>query len=461
MEQTVRVGRFGTIHVYINPHMTTTISTDKPIARDSTPPWKELIYDRDLCHITLRPTMLPTGDVLGSMELTTTESVITVILHAGKSPGQSHGHFRAEFDPQPVPNNLCSNPRARTMPPQLALASFQGQIPGPAKLDISDVLFNQETFKIERQGSVENQDQAILNATLWARVNNQWYLLFEVENGDPRKFPVGKVHLENEYGFGEYARAVYVEPGRIDPTDNTITTVPPGHRLQMAVLISDPKSLGDHVTLAVSEPDGNRRIQRNEIPVWDLTPPPDENVGKITLSLAAAYGVVWLEDGLDASQLDGTDLRLFGGWVTYGFTEKINGEALIVLGNSGQARFADMTINDVQGDLLRNTTLGRAQFGALVRWGDRYKPTFRAGLGVQAASYDSKFMVGSNNTPGPESSVDVHGLWYFGAGLGIQLTDHVMADLSGNFVQLVSSESRSVQLGLQIGYSWKPKARGR
>ena len=228
----------------------------------------------------------------------------------------------------------------------------------------------------------------------------------------------------------------------------------------MAVLIDDPDGLGDYVTLAVTEPDGSRRIQRSKIPVWDLTPPPDENVGKITLSLAAAYGMVWFEDGLGASQLDGTDLRLLGGWVTYGFTEKINGEAFIVLGNSGQARFANMTINDVQGDLLRNARIGRAQFGGLVRWGDRYKPTFRAGLGVQAASYDSRFMVGSSSTPGPESSVDVHGLAYFGAGVGIRLTDSLLLDLSGNFVSLLNSESKSVQLGVQIGYSWKPSTKG-
>ena len=458
MEQTVRVGRFGTIHVYINPHMTTTISTDKPIARDSTPPWKELNYDRDLCHITLRPKMLPTGDVLGSMELTTTESVITVVLHAGKSPGQAHSHFRAEFDAQPTPNNLCADRQTRTMPPQLALASFQGQVPGSAVLDISDVLFNQETFKIERQGNVESQDLAILNATLWARINTQWYLLFEVENGDPRKFPVGKVHLENEYGFGEYARAVYVEPGRIDPTDNTITTVPPGHRLQMAVLISDPRSLGDHVTLAVSEPDGNRRIQRNEIPVWDLTPPPDDNVGKITVSLRATAGAAWLGDGLGADRQDAAFLSGAGVQVTYGLTKLLNLEAEIAGARSRNARFDSMTFEDMDGELLRRVDVARIQFGGLLRLGRTYMPHVRIGLGLQMASYDTEFIIGNTSRPGPDSSLEFTTYLNLGGGLDIRIRDRWMAGIALSVVEPREADllNRTIQASFHLSYHWKP-----
>ena len=339
--------------------------------------------------------------------------------------------------------------------PQLALASFDGQAPASSVLDIGDVLFHHEIFKIEQPGTVDNRGQTVLYPTVWARLKNDWYLLFDLENGDPKNYPVGHVQLTDEYGHANHARAVYVETGRIDPNAKTLTTIPRGHRQQMAVLIDDPDGLGDYVTLAVTEPDGSRRIQRSKIPVWDLTPPPDDNVGKITFSISGGYGSVWLEDGLGADQTDSTGLRSLSGRVTYGFTRAINIEALVTLGWSGEARFSDMTFNNEQGDLIRNVTIGRFQFGGVLRWGDRYMPVLRLGVGVQGTSYDSQFTVGGNRMDGPESSFDTDALWYFGAGVDMRLSKDFFVGLGATWEQLTTNETRSLQAGIHVGYTWK------
>ena len=58
-DERIRIDRYATIEVYLNPHVTTTISTDKPIDFTKKPKWKELNFERRLCHVTLQPSSLP------------------------------------------------------------------------------------------------------------------------------------------------------------------------------------------------------------------------------------------------------------------------------------------------------------------------------------------------------------------------------------------------------------------
>ena len=188
-DERIRINRYATIEVFLNPHVTTTISTDKPIDFTKKPKWKELNFERRLCHVTLQPSSLPPGETIGAIKIETTESVITVVLRAAKTPEQAHGHFRAEYDPLPAANSVCALRPTHLPMPQLALASFDGQAPASSVLDIGDVLFHHEIFKIEQPGTVDNRGQTVLYPTVWARLKNDWYLLFDLENGDPKKLP--------------------------------------------------------------------------------------------------------------------------------------------------------------------------------------------------------------------------------------------------------------------------------
>ena len=456
-DERVRIDRYATIVVYLNPHVTTTISTDKPIDFTIKPKWKELNYVRRLCHVTLQPSSLPPGETIGAMTLETTKSVLTVVLRAAKTPDQAHGHFRAEYDPLPAANNICAQRPAHTPMPQLALASFEGQSPGSTVLDIGDVLFNHETFEIEQPGTADNRGQTALYPTVWARFKNEWYLIFDFENGDRSNYPVGHVALTDEYNRANHARAVYVEDGRIDPNDKTLTTVPRGRRQQMAVLIDDPDGLGDYVTLAVTEPDGSRRIQRTKIPVWDLTPPPDENVGKITLSVKGVLGAVWLADGVGADRLEATMLRGIGIGATYGFTEYWNVQVDAIGANSRSANFGEIISDGELGDLERSVSLARFQVGGLLRWGQRYLPSIRLGAGLQIARHRSAFFGATSSQP--KSSLEFTTYLSLSAGLDMRINDNVIAGITASIVEPRDREmlSRTIHAGFHLSYDWKSR----
>ena len=425
-EKVVKIGKVATEHVYINPHVITTLSFDKPIDYTRWPDWKEMNVERRLCHIVLRPKSLPAADIIGTMLVHTTESKVTVVLHSGRAPHNAHGHFRAEYDREPKPGNLCSKERA-TAQPQLVLASYNGQTPQPAVLDMSDVLLNHEIVPIREQGKVTSPYRTVVRASHWGKIERERLLFIEVENGDPRNFPIGRVGVVDEYGIADHNRAVYVESGKRDPAENIIATVPRGQRLKLAVLIRDPESLGDYVTVSVSDPEGNRTIQREKIPVWDLTPPPHDNVGRVAISITGGYGATWLGDGMNVGQLDATTLRMVGARITYGLAEYINVEAQVSLGWSDDARFEGVEFKDMVGELTHRATLGRAQLGGLIRWGDTYLPTLRLGIGAQGTSYDSRFFVDGNQLDGPDVAFEVLAFLTFGGGIDIRLGEHLQA----------------------------------
>ena len=151
-----------------------------------------------------------------------------------------------------------------------------------------------------------------------------------------------------------------------------------------------------------------------------------------------------------------------GARATYGFTRHFSIEAELMGARTGSdARFDNVSFNDVDGDLVRSVSLGRLQAGVVGRIGHRLVPTLRLGIAGQGTSHDAELITPSGVMPGPDSSLKF--TMFIAAGLGIDV--HVGsslllgAGLSG-LTLLGGGESdlfrRGLQIGVHLGYAWKP-----
>ena len=142
---------------------------------------------------------------------------------------------------------------------------------------------------------------------------------------------------------------------------------------------------------------------------------------------------------------------------TYGFTEHLHFEGEAMGASSGEARFESAMFDGREGTLIRTATVGRIVGGALLRFRtEKYLPYVRLGVGLQGTSYDSRFTVSGVEAEGPGSSFDIDGLWYFGLGMDVHWGVSVVAGLAVSSDYLISSNSRSLQAGIHLGYTWHP-----
>ena len=121
-------------------------------------------------------------------------------------------------------------------------------------------------------------------------------------------------------------------------------------------------------------------------------------------------------DGLGANRQEPAFLQAAGLQFTYGFTKYINVQGELSVAKSNEARFDDMSFNNMEGALIRRARIGRVHVGGLLRWGDRYQPTLQGSVGLQMTSYETDFVVGSTRMAGPRLLHQVHNILQFRSG---------------------------------------------
>ena len=81
----------------------------------------------------------------------------------------------------------------------------------------------------------------------------------------------------------------------------------------------------------------------------------EEARGRVSVQVQALGGYIWLYDGLQLGETEAASFRGLGARVTYGFTRLLSFEAELIGARTGSdARFDDVSFNDVDGDLVRS-----------------------------------------------------------------------------------------------------------
>jgi hypothetical protein len=271
---------------------------------------------------------------------------------------------------------------------------------------------------------------------------------------------------------GRKSRAELVAVGSpAQPEEGIIAWIPPGKRARMVIAIPDAaRGRFTSMQIHISEPHGLNAVMGEAEHWYEWSPlfkpatpeqmeekrREEEARGRVSVHLQAIVGAIWLTDGMGGSQPDAATLTGLGVRGTYSVNRLFAFEAGVMGAKTGEASFADRTVGGMQGELARSASLGRVQLGGVVRLGYRIIPTMRLGVGLQGAGYDTELMAAGGHVPGPESGLEINGLWYFGGGVDIRLGRYLSAGIAGSFEQLVSSEVRSVGAGIHLGYSWNP-----
>ena len=208
-----------------------------------------------------------------------------------------------------------------------------------------------------------------------------------------------------------------------------------------------------------------------EEPVWVWVPRREDQVreelrqeaalraarGVVTLSLQGTYGAMWLGDGTGLDQSDATSIQGLGVRMMYGITPMIAVEGELMGAGSGDVFFADVTWNDMQGDLTRRAALGRIQFGGVLRFGKQYIPMLRMGVGLQGANHSGTLATATGDEPGP-GAFEWNTFATFGTGLDVRFGSFV----AGIALAVITPWGdydlyrRTIEAGIHLGYAWKP-----
>ncbi|MEM9490133.1 MAG: hypothetical protein AAGC55_13375, partial [Myxococcota bacterium] len=211
--------------------------------------------------------------------------------------------------------------------------------------------------------------------------------------------------------------------------------------LVIAVNLDGGESPTDLV-LHLSEPEGDRLVTA-EIPRYGRLRPigPKEEAriqaeearqrrGKqMLVSVQGFYGAYFMRDGVGQGETEVTTLSGLGVRVTQGFIPEFALEAELVVGATGSARWDDIAIDDVTGELTREAWLGRAMVSAVGRMGDTINPYLRIGLGTQLAGHDAQFSAGAN----PDSSTEFTAFINFGGGVDARLGESLVLGAALHF----------------------------
>ncbi len=147
---------------------------------------------------------------------------------------------------------------------------------------------------------------------------------------------------------------------------------------------------------------------------------------------------------------------------SYGINRLFALEGEIIGATSGNARFSDTMFQGREGELARNSSLGRVQIGGVARLGYKYTPTLRLGIGFQGVSNGTRFVtINGDEMDGPDTDFEVDVLLSASVGFDIRLGDHWRAGLSLSGLGVAKSTTAasvglSLEGGLHIGYGWTP-----
>ena len=269
-----------------------------------------------------------------------------------------------------------------------------------------------------------------------------------------------------------------------------IARIPPRTRIRGTVVIPDARGLGSALRFMINTPDGVHPVIATLTglayagPLEEVVARAEEQLrrekavideaeeqlrrdraareraeaerGRVSLHVEALGGAIWLGDGLEQRKPTATSLTGLAVRAVYGFNQWVAFEGWIMGAGTGQARFTGMTIGEQDGTLVRSASLGRVQFGGVLRFGDRIIPTVRLGLGLQGAGYDAELMTATGSEPVAESGLELTTTLNFGAGLDVRLGDHFAAGFAFSGVQQWAEGLQAIEAGIHVGYAWQP-----
>jgi hypothetical protein len=296
---------------------------------------------------------------------------------------------------------------------------------------------------------------------------NDMLVFFTVQNTGETAFDWGEAQVFGPERSEDHAGAAHVQMPAI-PVEGLVGRLPVGKRARGAVLVQGAKALTGPMTILLGEKGGGRPAMvtvghwmplqtEQALTGWEIrpAPPPDPEKDKVSLHLQGVYGAVWLGDGAGLDKSDATSLKGLGVRAQYAFNRYIAVEGEALGASTGTARFEGVTYDGMQGDLTRSASLGRVQFGGVLRLGKQIVPLLRLGVGLQGASHRGTLTTATGEAPGPDA-FEFDTIFFYGTGLDIRLGDHFRAGITLSGVQRFSSGFQAIEAGIHLGYAWKP-----
>jgi hypothetical protein len=306
---------------------------------------------------------------------------------------------------------------------------------------------------------------------VWSKPN-EMVLKFDVENTGPVAFEWAESQAYGADPEVNHARAARIRTPA-DPPEGLVGRLAPGQRAQAAIIVERFKDISGPMTVVLQEHGGERKVMavldhwtavpmqtHHTVQMMELRPvePPDPERGKTSLHLQGVYGAIWLGDGAGLDKSDATSVTGLGVRAQYAFNRwlAVEGEALGA--STGDSQFRGVTYDGMQGDLRRSASLGRVQFGGVLRLGEGpYILPLRLGVGLQGASHSGTLATATGDVPGPES-FEWTALFSFGTGLDVRLGPFragIACSVMNPWGDYDLSR-RSIEAGLHFGYAWKP-----
>ena len=214
----------------------------------------------------------------------------------------------------------------------------------------------------------------------------------------------------------------------------------------------------EELQLEISEPNGARPLIM-AIPthiaatIWRPETPDEERRRLQSMQLIVGPrlfgGAFWVPNGLEEGQGRNTAATTFWGLgirLLKGFSQSLAFEAEASGGRTGEVAF---DLED--GELKRSAKFGRIHIGVALRFSaDKVIPTARAGIGVQATTYDSE-TAGTK----PDDGLEFSGLLgVFGGGVDYRFSEHLIGGVALSLV--AAEEIQSFEAGVRLGYGWNP-----
>jgi hypothetical protein len=292
---------------------------------------------------------------------------------------------------------------------------------------------------------------------------------FFVEHTDWQPLRLANVQLANKDGTILPLRDVFVEsPARSHA--EALAEVPAGHRVTGLMRLPGVAEGAEPLAITFTGFTGARMVVVTaEEPIWVWVPRREDELkeeqrrkaaeraaqGVVTLSLQGVYGAIWLGDGAGLGKSDATSMKGLGVRAQYAFNRYIAVEGEAMGARTGNAQFSNVEYEGTRGDLARRASLGRAQFGGVLRLSEGpYVPLLRLGVGLQGASHRGTLTTATGEVPGPDA-FEFDLLWYIGAGLDARFGPLVAGVTLGG-ASLAQGDGRSFEAGMHLGYRWNP-----
>ena len=294
--------------------------------------------------------------------------------------------------------------------------------------------------------------QVFLCGLRWGQVGDDGVLRVLIDNSSFSPVTITGISVFDDRTAVDRVRALYID-GRSaeNPAQDVLLTIPPRTRVEGSILVRDPGTVDGLLKVVVEGP--SRVLHAAQ---WiDLQRPakPEEPEREKALGIHGAGGVIWLRDEFEGRRSKPTDTAGAGLWLLYAWSEHVHVQLDAMGLSTGEVRFADTTVNGVQGELTRSAKVARVQGSGVLRLGTRgIMPFLRLGVGVQILSYSETFSAGEP----PESSLEAGVLFGGGGGAQLRLGSRVIAGVELGFAAELGGGAPHLQGGIHLGYTWQP-----